>query len=167
MDIFHEQLVTIKNTLSVTVSKILVWVAAVMVCAACLFFAFSLTPLIVFLGALAVYGAFKVSGMLNIEFEYIVTNGCMDIDKILNKSDRKRVVSFECRNIESIKKYDGKKPENAKVYTCTDDDSAFIFCVNPENGEKCYVVISPDEKLLSAMKPFIPRAVLREYGEEI
>lgn len=165
MDIFHEQLVKIKTTPAVIVSKVLMWLAAVLIVAACVVFSLSVTPLLLFLAAGAVYIAYKVNGMLNIEFEYVVTNGIVDIDKIINKSDRKRTVSFECRNIESIVKWNGERNNNTKTYVCCDNDSALCFSVSPENGEKCYVVFAPDSELLNAMKPFIPRAVLKEIGE--
>ncbi len=99
----------IKTTPAVIVSKVLMWLAAVLIVAACVVFSLSVTPLLLFLAAGAVYIAYKVNGMLNIEFEYVVTNGIVDIDKVINKSDRKRTVSFECRNIESIVKWNGEK----------------------------------------------------------
>jgi hypothetical protein len=43
--------------------------------------------------------------MLNVEYEYIVTNGEMDVDMIQSKTNRKRLISFKCSEIERIEPY--------------------------------------------------------------
>lgn len=66
-------------------------------------FAFSIGLVII---ALMWYGAYLLIGMQNIEYEYLLTNSEIDIDKIMSKRGRKRIVSFDfkevsiCANVE-------------------------------------------------------------------
>ena len=46
------------------------------------------------------YGAYVLIGRTEIEYEYILTNGILDIDKIMAKRARKRVISIDFKNIE-------------------------------------------------------------------
>ncbi|MBR1968760.1 MAG: hypothetical protein IKA17_00170 [Clostridia bacterium] len=49
-----------------------------------------------------IYIAFQFTSRLNKEFEYICTEDCMDIDVIMNKSKRKRLLTFNTAQIEVI-----------------------------------------------------------------
>jgi len=161
MDSFCEQIIKIKKTPSKIAALVFVWVFTVLIVGVCLML-LKHTPLVIFVGAAAIYGAYKLTGAINIEFEYTFTNGEVDIDKIINQSSRKEVVSFDCKSIEQIKKLEGnyKKSSENKLFVCTDDfENAYLFKIAMQNGNKCSVVFSPDEKLIKNMKIFIPRSV--------
>ncbi len=159
MDIFHEQLVKIKPTATVVISKIIIWIMAGILSAISLYVALKFTPLILFVAAGVIYFAYKATASFNIEYEYSVTNGVVDVDKIINKSSRKRLYSFECKQIESIVKYNKNNNKTQPISLCTDDMSnALLFAVNTNNG-KLNLVISPNEKLLEYINVFLPRAV--------
>ena len=49
--------------------------------------------------AFAWYGAYLLMSMQNIEYEYILTNSEIDIDKIMSKKARKRIASFDFKEI--------------------------------------------------------------------
>ena len=72
------------------------------------------------------YGAYYLCGFLSVEYEYIITNGTMDIDIIYSKRSRKRLASFELSDVESIEKYKGETLDKRKfksVFTaCNADD---------------------------------------------
>ncbi|MBE7011186.1 MAG: hypothetical protein E7415_00765 [Ruminococcaceae bacterium] len=55
-----------------------------------------------------VYGASKIVGSVNVEFEYIITDNEMDIDKIVNKKSRKRLVTVNLRRTEEYGKCNGE-----------------------------------------------------------
>ena len=50
----------------------------------------------------AFYGAYRLSGNMNKEFEYIVTEDIIDVDVIVNKSKRKRLISFRLENVKVL-----------------------------------------------------------------
>jgi len=102
MDTFFEQIVSIKKSGKAIALFLFVWILALILCALILLFGIPFAPVLVIgLG----YGAWWLTAKLNVEYEYIVTNGTMDIDKIVNKSSRQRVSSFEIAKVERVEKY--------------------------------------------------------------
>ena len=159
LDSFQEQLVIIKNTSKVTFLKVLIWVCTAIFAAIALFLTPKFPPaLLVCAGAL--YLAFKSTSQFNIEYEYISTNGSVDVDKIINKTTRKNVISFECKEVEKVVKYDSNLIYKNKLLICTDKfDEAYVFTVSSK-GIKYDLVFSPNAKLLDSFKHYIPRSVI-------
>lgn len=69
-----------------------------------------LTSIFIAVAAAVIFGAYKLFLRLNIEYEYTITNGTMDVDKIIAKSSRKRMTSFDVLSIQRIEKYNGVLP---------------------------------------------------------
>ena len=103
-----------------------------------------------------------------IEYEYSVTNGYMVIDRIVARSRRKRMIAFECRDIEKIARYNPQDYEQK-----TFDQTLMLDDNNPESAQWCIelthkdlgralVVFTPSERILAAMKPFLRRQVAFE-----
>ena len=83
MDVFFEQIIPIKKTGKTIVLFLGIWVLAALISALVFLFLVSFSPIFIFgIG----YGAYYLSSKLNVEYEYIITNGILDIDKIINKS---------------------------------------------------------------------------------
>ena len=93
MDTFFEQIVRIKKSGSTLALVLFIWFLAISVAVFLFFF-----PLLGALSAIVIigilYGAWWLSTKFNVEYEYIVTNEDMDVDKIINKSARKRLASI-------------------------------------------------------------------------
>ncbi len=86
----------------------------------------------------------------------------MDIDKIIAKSSRKRVISFELTAVERIEKYRKDLPADIIkdcIFACNRDDNAYVLVIAPEGKGKQAVVIAPDDRITGAMKTFLPRYV--------
>ncbi len=163
MDTFFEQIVSIKKSGTAIAVFLSVWIFAILIC---LFLLLSgivgpLTPiLVVGIG----YGAWWLTAKLNIEYEYIVTNGTMDIDKIVNKSSRQRVSSFEISKVERIEKYNPHLLQNVKkenlVFACSKDDpNAYLIVASREDTKVNYIVFAPSEKLREAIKKSLPKFI--------
>ena len=159
MDLCKEQLVVIKQTKRVLLSKIVIWFFASVLALISLYLTIKFPPaLLVFAGIL--YLAYKATAKFNIEYEYIAINGSVDIDKIINKTSRKNVVSFECKEVEGVAKYSHSVTYKNKLLVCTDDfENAYVFTIT-SNGIKYDLVFSPNEKLLDSFKIYIPRSVI-------
>ncbi len=111
------------------------------------------------------FSAYYLASSRNLEFEYSVTNGDVTIDKIVNRRSRKRVISIDAHNIEKMGKYNPEE-HRQKTYaasltvSATDDGKdAWYFTGNHPQKGRVLVVFSPDEKVLTAMKPFLQRQV--------
>ncbi len=165
MDTFFEQIVSIKKSGKAIAIFLSVWTFAILLCLFLLFFGYGfigpLAPiLIIGIG----YGAWWLTSKLNIEYEYIVTNGTMDVDKIINKSSRQRVSSFELAKVERIEKYNPHLLQNVKkenlVFACNQDDSdAYLLVASPEDTKANYIVFAPSEKLREAIKKSLPKFI--------
>ncbi len=167
MDSYKEQIIKVKPTLSTYFSKALIWLLALAIAFVSFYFAIhSGLTFIMLLSAAVIYAAYKVNCSLNIEFEYIATNGSVDVDKIINKSSRKRIVSFDCAKVEMVEKTDSFKQKlpGVKTFICTDNlESAYIFTVPTKEFGKCRVVFSPNEEFIKHIKMFVPRSLISEW----
>ncbi len=167
MDSYKEQIIKVKPTISTYLCKALIWILALLIALGCFFAALQIKfPFLILISAAVVYSAYKVNSMLNIEFEYIATNGSVDVDKIINKSSRKRLITFECSKVEGVKKYsdDYKKNNGVKTFVCTDNlDDAYIFTVSTKEFGKSEIIISPNEEFINHIKLFIPRSLVSDW----
>ena len=160
MDTFIEQIISVKKTGKAVAALIGIWLAAFIICFF-LFFTGFFGVLTFLLIAGVIYGAFKLSCLLNVEYEYIVTNGTMDIDKITNKSSRKRVLSLELQTVSRIERYKPALLNSADskdvIIACNADDAgAYLMVASAEGKGAKYLVFAPDERLRGAIVKFVP-----------
>ena len=118
--------------------------------------------LIVLVCVLVLFLAWKFISRFYIEFEYSLTNGILDIDKIVNKKKRKRLLTTECKTIESYGKYDAQAHRNRNYRTrifAANPDSKNLFCIicSQENKGTTLVVLEPDKRMREALTSFLPR----------
>ena len=164
MDTFFEQIVNIKKNGKVTLIAATVWLFAFFI-AAFIFVSGILTgPLAAIIIIGIGYGAWWLTSKLNIEYEYIITNGSMDVDKIVNKSSRVRVSSFELSKVERIEKYSPNLLQNVNkeniVFACNrDDKNAYLMVASREDTKVNYIVFSPNEKVKTAIIKFVPKFI--------
>ena len=155
MDTFFEQIVVVKKTAKDIFLLALIWVLALGISvAACLFTSFGILIM-----AGCIYGAYRLSNFFFNEYEYIITNGIMDIDRIIAKSSRKREASFDLSKVDRIEKYNPnmKITGNFKkqIFACSkDDENAYLLVAD---GGKVCIVFSPDERIKSAIVKYVPR----------
>lgn len=165
MDTFVEQLVKINFSGKTLALQISVWVI-------CLLMAIGLIILSIFnnllaflfliLAAACFFIAYYLTTQLNVEFEYIFTNGEIDIDRITNKSKRQRLANFKCSDIEAIEVYDRlkhvpDKANNKNVYFgCNIDENALAFRIKHPRNKYYTLVISPNEEFKEAIRKFLP-----------
>ena len=162
-DTFFEQIVTIRKTGKTFAAFLGIWFLALILCAVIFLV---LTAFLGTLSLLAVFGvlfgAYKWSSLLNVEYEYIITNGTMDIDKIINRSSRKRMLSFELSTVSKIEKFNPNAPSNPKsmVIACnTQDENSYLLVAEREGKGNIELVFTPDERIQSAVKKFVPKYI--------
>ena len=165
MDVFVEQLVVIKQDKKIIMLKIGLILLGILLAIGLVLLGFFF-PTFAFtmylLAAGSVYGGYWLCSRLNNEFEYIITNNEIDIDRITNKKKRMRMANFTTSDILSIEKYDPTrhkpiKSRNINVYFgCTPDDNALAFKIkHPKHGHYI-LVITPDESVKNAIKKTLP-----------
>ena len=164
MDTFFEQIIPVKKNGKAAAAIIGIWLAAFIVCFLLIMFMGFLGTFSLLLAAGALFGAHKLCTRFNLEYEYIVTNGTMDIDKIINKSSRKRILSFELATVSRIEKFNPAQLSgvNAKelFITCNQDDpGAYLMVSAAEGNGTSYLVFAPDERVRSAIVKFVPKFI--------
>jgi hypothetical protein len=162
-DVFKEQIVKREKTFQDTFFKILLWVAA-------FFIGFLVTMLLgngqIGLIALfaACFGAKFLSSYMNIEYEYVLTNGELDIDIIYDQSRRKRVFNVHLKQVELMAFYDDKNHQGALNSAQETRDfssgkrgpNSYALLV-PKDGKKFRIFVEPNEKMLKAFSAAVPR----------
>lgn len=164
MDVFVEQLVKRKKglidygiLLVVAVLGVLVMLAAMTV------------PILATLRIIVLAGVcgiiYYVDALRNIEYEYSTTNGDFTIDQIVNRRRRKKVCSFDLRNVEEMGQYDPAALQNKtferrlKVGTDDSKTGAWYLIVRLKDAGNTLIIFNPEERMLAAIKPFLPRQV--------
>ena len=102
MDTYVEQIVAIRKSPMERLLQIGIIVLGVILILTCgmLYVAGALgmfSLLFVVLAVAVGYGIYYFASQLNLEYEYIFTNGDFDVDKIISKRSRKRVLSGQRR----------------------------------------------------------------------
>lgn len=173
MDIFLEQLVKHKKTTADYVKIVLLTIAAVVITVVGFIANLMFSKYLFGLGYLVIagiwYGYYLLFQTFNIEYEYIMTNDEMDIDKVVAKRGRKSVITVNFREIEiCARANDGEYKSMAentdglsKVIDATGERNAdnVYFVDFHDDGGKCRVFFQPTEKMLDAAYKFNPRLI--------
>lgn len=164
MDTFFEQIVLIRKTAKTWFLLGALWFATLVVCYFVLAFGAYLMGFAPILIVGAIYGAYKLSTRFSVEYEYIVTNGSFDVDKIIARSTRKRELSCELSGVERIEKYNpaAHPVGNFKktVMACEPNDpNAYFMVVSEEGKGSRLVVFAPDERLRGAIVKALPKFI--------
>lgn len=172
MDIFLEQIVVKRSTNTDLLKKIGVVLAGLVI----IYLAIFVLPAIVpFLGSIsflfaagAVYGMWFLLTSFNVEYEYILTNGEIDIDKIVAKRKRKRLITVNCRNFLEFGKYNiqehSGKSYDSRILACTSIDAPDTYYVVVDHSKygKCLLVFNPNEKIVEHAKQFMKRNIIKD-----
>lgn len=96
--------------------------------------------------------------MQNVEFEYSVTNGDIDIDQITAQRKRKRIVSVSGEKIETFAPYNAAEYTNRHfdrtVMAATSPDAQGVWCFtyhSKKNGNTL-VIFEPEDRVINALK---------------
>ncbi|MGN0173263.1 MAG: hypothetical protein ACI39F_02385 [Acutalibacteraceae bacterium] len=174
MDVFFEQIIRKKPNTVQLVMKILFILAAIVLIFSLVLFAVINLGYNSFLAPLSILAAFGVGfgaywyiKRMYVEYEYSITNGDFDIDRILGKSKRSRIISTNCADFEEFGIYDAAKKEqlshrefDSKVLAANlKEEGLYYAVVNHKTAGRVLIVIQPNERIVSALKKFIPRTV--------
>lgn len=163
MDNFCEQLVEKKKTTADIVKMVAISLGLILGASACMvasiylrftFFVF------VAVGLLAL-GVWLVSGM-NVEYEYIITNNEMDIDKIIGRRKRKRMITVDLSKTDDFGKYPSENnvESDTTVHATTGlEKNAHYLLVQHKDYGKVKVIFNPNEKIREAIVQEFPNSL--------
>ncbi len=160
MDSFNEQLIAVKKDAKTKAIQIAIYVIAALFIIGLGFLAYIQPIFSMFIILIAVgvgYLAYFLASKLNIEYEYSVTNGEVDVDVIIAKNKRKRLITFKASEIESVKFCKGGQTSTEQFSLCCCDttEDFYIIAARDKNGNIKKVAMAPNEKLQNAMKKYM------------
>lgn len=164
-DTFAEQLVKKSQNSSDSMKKVLILAGGGVIVALLLYVSFFVTPLALLLVAGAVYALYMLLIGLNIEYEYTVTNGTLDIDKIIAKRKRVSMISVDVKEFTAFGSFDDADDDFSGTTILTTgidnvdevEKPAYYVDFTHESYGEVRLVFSPDEKVLECIKPYLPR----------
>ncbi len=119
--------------------------------------------------AAAWYFVYILLKSLSVEYEYIMTNSAVDIDKVVAKNGRKPVVSFDVKDVDIFAPADGADTRHAfeqregiaKVYEAIGNpaDGGIYFADFVKEEGKVRVIFQPTAEMVTEAKRFNPRNV--------
>ena len=124
-----------------------------------------LGPFLLLIVAGVFVGIYYVGASRNLEYEYSTTNGDFTVDQIVNRRSRKRICSFDLKTVEEMGQYNAAAFQNrnfARQLMVGEDDmgtDAWYMVVHLKDSGSTLLVYNPNERMLAAIKPFLPRQV--------
>lgn len=177
MDVFMEYLINRKKDAKdiIIISGIVVVALLLTIVLLLALLMFAQVPMVGSIGMLLLvgiwWGAYQLMSRRNIEWEYILTNSEFDIDKIMSKKGRKRVLSIDFKNANLVARVDdtahnyeflgNETSKNIKVMNFTGGKNVgeiYFIDIMIENERK-YVLFQPTSKMIEAIRKFNPRNV--------
>lgn len=155
-DVFKEQIVKRASTTKTFAMKAgLVFLVIVIFLACTMIF----PQVAVIVAAAAGFGAYYLTSFLDVEYEYIFTNGELDIDAIYSKSRRKKVYSGIVKDIEIMAHVDddmhkgdfNNVEETKNCYSGVKSNNTYAFMTNIK-GKRTKIVFEPNDMMLQAIK---------------
>ena len=167
MDSFSEQLISRRKTAIDYVLLFLITLGGVLSVFVVVRFLFFLTAicflLLVGIGWLAWYAITS----MNVEYEYTVTNGDIDIDQIIGKRKRKRLVSVPHTRIESLFPYSeqalaGKNFDRIVMVASHKSAVTWCFTYRSKKSGHTLVLFEPNERVFTELFNGLPRLMQME-----
>lgn len=171
MDNICEQIVVKSRTGSDRIKAVLIILGMAVLSAALLFLAFITGFLVFLLVAIAgVVGGIYLLNGIEVEYEYIVTNNELDIDKIIGRRSRKRMITVDLSQAEDLCVYNAEnEPEaDATVFATTglEKDAYYLFVQHSDYG-KVGIIFNPNARTREAMIREFPYALRTRLSENI
>ena len=170
MDTFIEQIVVKKKDGKENAIVFAVLIGVGVLCGvAWTFLAAGLLPFAVLIFGGACYGGWWLVTAQNKEFEYCVTNGDIDIDEIIGRRKRNRLVSVAGRKIQTAGKYDEMywktHPVDRLVMAAPSlkEDGLYCFSYRSKKRGHTLVVFKPNDRVKEALYNGLPRLVQIEW----
>ncbi|MBR4555669.1 MAG: hypothetical protein IKO27_08785 [Ruminococcus sp.] len=164
MDVFKEQNVTRVHDSTDTTKKILITITAVLAAAG--IFLLTLGSMFMMIGIAAaggvLFGGYYLVTGTYVEYEYIITNGEIDFDKIIAQRSRKRLCTVKLATATEFGiADDSANTDNADTYvvaTANDPElTDYYLRVKHKSLGDTVVYFTPSEEIVELIKPFLPR----------
>ena len=133
-------------------------------------FQYTITLFCLLAAAGAIWLAVYIMQGLNVEYEYIVTNDDLDIDKISGKRKRKRLISVDLKSVDEFAPYLNETELHNDVTVLAEDgtgiDMWYLF-IETESTGKVAIIFNPDERtrknIIGGFEPMLRAKLNAKY----
>lgn len=157
-DAFYEQLVTRKSRMSDLIIRIVsIALLALVLVVSMMLLGFLGVVITIALACLVYYFVFP---KLNVEYEYILLNHEMEVDAIYSKAKRKKIMTFDIQQAESIAPKGSPRlasfhPEKTIDFSSQDANAKVYAIMIPIDQKRTCILIEPDKTMLDHMKSWM------------
>lgn len=164
MDKFKEFIVKKELTTNEKLSRVFIGLCSVSLGAAVVLFTLGSTLMTfgILAGALCLYGGWKLITRYFVEYEYILTNFDLDIDKIINQEKRKRLCTIDLHTATEYGKVDesfsvGADETLVKATACNAELEDYFLRFEHKSIGKAVLVYTPSTEILEMINSSCPR----------
>ena len=166
-DVFKEQLIKKHSTFKDFILKALIGLGFIIAVAATMLAFQQLLPIIILVMGFLV---FYLYGLLNKEFEYIFTNGELDIDCIYGKARRKRKFTCNIKDARFLAHANNREAEVElkKITESLNFGSGRVnentwYLLVSHQGKHVKMIFEPNEAMFNAIRTYIgPRKIYKK-----
>ena len=169
MDSYCEQLIAKTRTGGDTAKIALSIVLSLLVAAVCVFFMLITGAVALLLLAVISVGAgIWAAGNVGIEYEYIITNEEMDIDKVIGKRKRKRMITVDLRKTTVFEPLPFEGDDFDVIVKASSGLKKDAYCMFVEHNDygKVKIVFNPNKKTRDAIAQMLPRQLREKVVNE-
>lgn len=170
MDVFLEYMVKRKNTTKAKIRKILIIIGMVLACFLITGFLLQFPEFgfaLICAIAVVIYVGVRLLADIRTEYEYIVTNGEMDVDKITSRRKRKRLLTVKFNEMDIMapmggehkNEYESKSGKDIDASISPDEKGNYFIILRTTKSGLVRLIFSPNEKIIKSAKSFAPRKV--------
>lgn len=166
MDHYNEQLVVKQNEPKDIIVKALILTGVLIVIAVCIAGALLFNfPYLIVIGVGAVYLAYLLFTGTMVEYEYIVTNNDLDIDKIMGKRKRKRLITVKLNTVRDWGEYTGREQVNVNATVMASDATGYgnwYIVAEHEKYGTVLVIFTPAKETVMNINFGVPYGVRKK-----
>lgn len=168
MDVFCEYIVARKKGVKEALLIVGIAIATALLVSVCGLFFFTPYGNIAFLLTMGlILGSYYLIKQFNVEYEYMLTNGEIDVDCIRNRSKRTRLITVKVKDFQILAptgRAEFSVEENGgftrviDASSASDSDKAY-FAVFSKDGQTIKLIFEPSDRMLESIRAYIPGKV--------
>ncbi|MDD6374627.1 MAG: hypothetical protein PUG07_02355, partial [Ruminococcus sp.] len=117
----------------------------------------------------AIYGAYYLLTGCYTEYEYTVTNGELDVDKIAGRRKRSHLLTVPVSKFTGFGFYTDQTddPSDATLFLCSDNtgENAYYADFTTEEYGTARLIFTPNEEMVQTIVLFLPAALKRQFRQ--
>ncbi|WP_298482231.1 DUF6106 family protein [uncultured Ruminococcus sp.] len=118
-------------------------------------------PFILLITCGLIYGAYFLLSSQSVEYEYAVTNGEMDVDKIVARRKRVHLITVDVSKFEAFGEMTDDVPddETRTLVLCSDNtgEGEYYADLDTDDYGPTRIIFSPNEAVIAVLQEALPR----------